>query len=67
MSSNLNTWTAAEMAAQFAADIANGNIRHVADMLRTMDTLDAAAVALLVGGHVSPAKRALLADMILGG
>jgi hypothetical protein len=55
------------MAAKLAADFQAGDIAGVAAALNAMDCPDAAAVALFVGGFLSPAKRALLVDTVLGG
>ena len=61
----MNTWNAAEQAADLAAKVAAADIEPVAAAMRAMEPADAAAVGIFIGGYLSPGKRFLLVDSIL--
>lgn len=58
-------WTASEAAAELAESFTNGNRTHVAQLLKTMGTADAASVALFMAEHLTPGDRATLVNLIL--
>lgn len=62
----IQPFTAVEMAAHLATVFLSGRPGTVADELATMDTRDAVAVALNLAPRLTPAKRALLVDAVLG-
>lgn len=62
---NHDSWTSAETASRLAADFVSGKLEPVVRALREMNKPDVIAVSILLAGHLTPAKRALLADLVL--